>query len=525
MTLAPACGKQDRAPAKAPAEEPAPADGGQGNGLRLVVLVVIDQLPSWSFDQDVPYLEGGLARIIRTGIFWPGARYPYANTYTSPGHATLSTGAPPSVTRILGNHWYRRDTGAEVSSIDAELAVDGVADVLRTARGGKARSVALGLKDRGVLFAAGRSPDVAVWYDGAAMTTGGRFPATPPKWLVDWNAAHPVQSHLADEWTPLDAALLERMTGNPDDAPGEAGEDGLDATFPHPLKGLATAGDAVTLTPSGTDYMIDATLAAIAGEQLGEDGVADLLALTFSGHDYAGHAWGQRSWERTDLLLRLDRSLAGLLDALDTRVGAGKWALILTSDHGAAPMVEQQRGAAHRLGYDQLAGVADAAAARALGKPGPWAIETASGTIYTSAAFAKLPAADRARATDAMVAALRKVPGVAWADAITPLLARCGTDKASAEERAACLSIAPDLSGDLFVWPAPGSILGGDKYKFGTTHGSGNPTDTMVPIALLVPGLTPRRDPSPISPLRVAPTLSKLLGIPAPPAAKEPPLF
>jgi phosphoglycerol transferase MdoB-like AlkP superfamily enzyme len=83
----------------------------------------------------------------------------------------------------------------------------------------------------------------------------------------------------------------------------------------------------------------------------------------------------------------------------------------------------------------------------------------------------------------------------------------------------------PDLSGDIFVWPAPGSILGGDKYKFGTTHGSGNPSDTTVPLALLAPGLTLRRDPSPVSPLRVAPTLAKLLGIPAPPAAKEPPLF
>jgi predicted AlkP superfamily pyrophosphatase or phosphodiesterase len=318
------------------------------------------------------------------------------------------------------------------------------------------------------------------------------------------------------------------MTGNPDRAPGEGGADGLDDSFPHPLAGLATASEAVTLTPSGTEIMLAAARAAIAGERLGQDDVTDFLALTFSGHDYAGHAWGQLSWERTDLLLRLDRSLAGFLDHLDAELGAGKWALVFTSDHGAARMVEQQRAAgkpAHRLGYAQLARIADAAAQKALGKPGPWAIAFASSTLYTSAAFQKLPDPEQAKGLTAMVAALRKVPGVGWAERTDTLLARCSGGTASDAERAACLSIAPDRSGDIFAQPAPDSLIAGDKYVTGTSHGSGNPDDTTVPLAILAPGLAPRRDPSPVSPLRVAPTLGKLLGIPAPPAAKDPPLF
>jgi hypothetical protein len=347
--------------------------------------------------------------------------------------------------------------------------------------------------------------------------------------LVKLHDEHPVRARFDYAWTPLDAALLARITGEPDDAPGEGGAEGLGPTFPHPLAGLADPAEAIVVTPAGTEIMLETVQAALTAEQLGADDLPDLLALTFSGHDYAGHAWGQNSWERTDLLLRLDRSLAGLLDTLDHQVGAGRWALILAADHGAARTVEQQRAAgkpAYRLGYGQLVAAADAAAVKALGgKKGPWAVDFASNSVYFGPKLAALPAADATRARAAMVAGLRKVPGVAWAELTDEILARCDAADVTASEHAACLSIAPGLSGDIFVQPAPDSLIAADKYAAGTAHGSMNPDDTTIPLALLAPGLRPRRDPAHVSPLRVAPTLAKLLGIPAPSAAKEPPLY
>src|SRR5678815_1934052 len=38
------------------------------SGPRLLVLVIIDQLPSWSFDRSLPQLHGGLAKIARDSV-------------------------------------------------------------------------------------------------------------------------------------------------------------------------------------------------------------------------------------------------------------------------------------------------------------------------------------------------------------------------------------------------------------------------------------------------------------------------
>jgi len=515
--------------------------------LRLVVLIVIDQLPSWSFDRALPVLTGGLARITRDGVFWPRAHYPYGITYTATGHAALATGAPPAVTRLLGNSWYRRDGGRDRSAVDdpdapvlaiggapteplggvspVQLAVDGIADALRREHP-DAHSVAIGLKDRGAVFALGKHPDLAIWYEPAlaAMTTSRWYTDEPPAWLTGLAVDHPIRPRLDRDWRPGDPDLLARVTGNPDDAAGEGGANGLGRTFPHPLVGPEAA-EAMVETPLGTEVTMETVMAAIAGEHLGEDDVADLLAVTFSGHDYAGHLWGQESWERLDLLIGIDRALGEFLDGLDRTVGRGRWAVVLAADHGAAHLVEQTRArgeSAFRVRTSQVIGAADRAAAAALGKKGPWAVACTASTIYFAPGFAALPAADRDRALDAAVAAVAAVPGVGEAARSDRLAGGC--ERRHGAEAAACWSLVPDLSGEIYVQPAPGSVLAADWYTAGTSHGSDNPDDTDVPIAVLAPGLAPRRSTEMISPLRVAPTLARLLGVAPPPAAHEPPL-
>src|SRR5690606_26721496 len=106
------------------------------------------------------------------------------------------------------------------------------------------------------------------------------------------------------------------------DHPGEDGEYGLGGTFPYRASRSDRPAAALRSMPSGDDILIEAALAAVVAEELGADDVPDLLALSFSAHDYAGHNWGQESWERLDLFLRLDAALGRLMDELDRRVGA-----------------------------------------------------------------------------------------------------------------------------------------------------------------------------------------------------------
>ena len=513
---------------------------------RLVVLIVVDQLSTWAFERDRALYRGGFARLLRDGAYVRAGELPYANPFTAPGHATIATGAPPSVHGVVGNTWYRRDEGVERSAeydpgappfavgpshggalgpedtaSSRALRVEGVADVLGRATAGRARSAAISLKARSAVFVAGRRPDAVVWYEPAAggMTTSRAFAPQAPRWLVELARARPATRFFGRTWEPLDAALLARATGIADDAAGEGGVHGLGPVFPHALAASDNPARAVLHTPYADELVMEAALAAIEALGLGADAVPDLLAVSFSAHDYAGHLWGPESWEALDLKLRLDAALGGLFDALDARLGRGGWAAVLTSDHGVTPVVERSKVAgARRIRTDEIAKAVEAVLEPRIGK-GPWVAQIASGNVYLARAFASEPAGAREDALTAAADAIGRIPGVAAAARSDRLAGGCG-GRASLL-RALCLAVVPGESGELLVVPAAGSLI--SNYPSGSHHDAPFDDNRRVPILVLAPGLAPRTGEGSL--LQIAPTLAALLGVPAPPAATEPPLF
>ena len=74
-------------------------------------------------------------------------------------------------------------------------------------------------------------------------------------------------------------------------------------------------------TPGGNTFTVDMAKAAVTGEKLGQRGVTDFLAVSFSSTDYIGHAFGPNSIEVEDTYLRLDKDLAGFFTFLDSKIG------------------------------------------------------------------------------------------------------------------------------------------------------------------------------------------------------------
>src|SRR3712207_7142415 len=50
----------------------------------------------------------------------------------------------------------------------------------------------------------------------------------------------------------------------------------------------------------------------------------DVLCVSFSANDYVGHRFGPYSHEAMDITLRVDRSIAALLDFVNSKVGDRK---------------------------------------------------------------------------------------------------------------------------------------------------------------------------------------------------------
>ena len=507
------------APIRSPPPPPPPVPGTVAPGTpapRLVVLLVVDQLPAWAFTAKRGVLTGGFDRLLREGE-WHTGQLPSAATLTAPGHALLGSGEPTATSGILANTWWDRDAGAMVESVrdakgavtTAYLRVPGLGDAMAAAnaqRKAPGKAVAVSLKDRAALLPLGHA-GTAIWYDPKAIAWTSMVPVA---WLADYNRTHPVKAHLKDVWTPLDPARLATLTGVEDAQPGEIGDKGLGPTFPHDLGATKDPAQAIYAAPIGNDLVLDTASAAIDGEQLGADDVPDLLVISLSANDYIGHAWGHESWEAWDELMRLDIRLDAFLGELDAKIGPGRWSMIMTSDHGASHM---PRG---KLTYTQIKDAANKAAATELGD-GSWIADAHYPTVFlTKAALAQK---DRAKAVRKIVFALRSFPGLARVERTSDFAGHC--EQRTGEAFLLCLTIDPQRSGEVLYLPADGWTVGSTEEPHATAHGSLHAYDRLVPVIMLPPGRTPHAalahpSDTTIQMIRISTVLSRWLGI-APP--------
>jgi predicted AlkP superfamily pyrophosphatase or phosphodiesterase len=523
LALAAACSPPPARRAPAPAPAPAPGSAAAPAPApavppKLVVLLVIDQLPAWAFTQKRPHLAGGFDRLLREGE-WHTGEHPSATTITAPGHAVISTGEPPATSGILANEWYRRADDRVLSAVvdpdgavsAGRLRVPGIADAIAAAGTG-AKAVAVSLKARAAILSLGRA-GLPIWYDEKAVAWTS---TAPPAWLAELNRRAPIAAHLRHRWTAGDPHKLAALSGTTDDQPGETGTKGLGRTFPHELAAAKDPAAALLAVPLGNQLVLETGLAAIEGEGLGRDGAADLLALSLSAHDYIGHGWGQESWEAWDAMLHLDEQLGRFLDALDAKVGAGRWAMLVTSDHGASPMPERLGGG--RITYESIRDSANRAASTALG-PGEWIADAKYPSVYLSAAALARSPRDQQRAIAKIVSALRSFPGLARVERTADVAGRCETR--TGDVFLFCLALDPVESGEIFYMPARGWVTEERDDRLATGHGSIHDYDREVPLILVAPDRKPHAplaapSAAKIYMVRVAIILARWLGVAAP---------
>ncbi len=249
-------------------------------------------------------------------------------------------------------------------------------------------------------------------------------------------------------------------------------------------------------------------MAAVDELKMGQTAGTDYLAVSFSVLDTNGHPFGPRSHEVQDVLHRLDRTIGELLAHLDKQVGAERYVVVLTGDHGVAPIPEQSR----QLGLDGGRVDLKALAAKLEGllsaKFGP-------GTYISRVAYTDLYLApgvfDKLHQDDAtlreVVATLERVPGIARVLRRDQLADPPATNDPVV--RAARLSYHASRSGDLILVPKPYWLMS----TAATTHGTHHGYDQHVPVLFYGAGIRAGRYWDESSPADIAPTLAALCGI------------
>lgn len=522
---------------------------------KLAVVISIDQFRGDYLTKFRPYFgAGGFKRLLEGGTEFRDTHYRHSITETAAGHATILTGVHANVHGVTANAWTDRATWETVNSVEdkesplvginpAELGpaaagnpaktgrsprnlkAETVGDMLKARYGADTKVFAASNKDRSAILLGGRKGDDAYWDENGKMITSRYYREALPAWVEAFNAERRVHKTFGQAWDRIaDPKLYDQLQG-PDDAPGELDGSGYTRTFPKRVTGsnkdtlTASFYSAFDISPFSAEFLGAFVERAIKEEKLGRNRATDLLCVSFSQIDSAGHAFGPDSHELMDSILRLDRVLARLLETIDREVGLAHCLFVVTADHGITPLPERTQA---KLGPDAAGranvGDVDATVKKALDAAyGPLAAKE-SWFLRDNAGYHLRPAALAAKNVTAVAAAkvvrdaVATIPFVAEVYTREELLATDpnGSTLASMMRRSYRAESDRDVVFALKAFFIPSSRASG------TTHGSPNALDTHVGHLWYGPGIRPAIRGERVGVDDIAATLAGLLGVPVP---------
>lgn len=343
------------------------------NRPKLVVMLVIDQfradyltrfqsrfLPAKK-DQEI----GGFQYLMSQGAYFPYGQYDILQCMTGPGHASVLTGTYPYLGGIPLNAWFdqnkkkviycaedtdsplvgpaKSDPARGVSP--RNLVATTVGDELKNA-GYPSQVASVSLKDRAAIFMGGHQADIAIWFSPTTNQWISSKYYLPKQELPAW------VKKLNQETLPaIGKEYIWKASGS---GTGFSANDSMSLVdsknagpfggkqFPHVSQFGSKTGLAnplgLELTEIAAEYTIDAL-------NLGKGKATDLLAVSFSSHDYVGHAFGPNSREMEEMTVAEDRVISRLLNFLQKKVPGGLQNVVIafTADHGAPPSPEWGR--------------------------------------------------------------------------------------------------------------------------------------------------------------------------------------
>ena len=482
---------------------------------KILIGLVVDQM-RWDYliRFRSRYGTGGFRRLMDEGFSCDNTMIDYSPSVTACGHTAVYTGSVPALTGIMGNDWYDRNRHKKVyctedttgSMSPANLLTTTIGDEMNMANNFESRSVGIALKDRAAILPAGHTATAAFWFDDKTghFTSSSYYMSELPSWAQQFNAAPNMDKYLGHNWETL-FPLASYTQSTPDDEAYEIVANGERApVFPHK--------NSIRTSPSGADLTLDFARAVINGYGLGKGNATDLLAISLSSPDAAGHEYGPNSVEIEDTYLRLDRQLAAFFTWLDTRFGKGNYLLFLTADHGVAS--SPGYAIAHRMPGGALdlnrliALLNDSLATKFQVTKG---IESVTeGQLYLDRETFGQKGIALSAVEDYITHISASFPGIA---------------RLLPEDRLESISLPqvvknrlvngynPTRSGDMLVIPLPGWKAGSLK---GADHGLIYPYDIHIPLLFMGWNIRPGKTDRPVAMTDIAPTLATLLQIQMP---------
>lgn len=306
---------------------------------RLVVSLTIDQLRTDYMEYFAPlYGERGFKRLLREGKVYTYAEMPFAAPDRASAIATLQTGAVPSQHGIVAENWMDTKTLRPINCVDDaafmgnytdesssanSLLVTNVADELRIATRNRALVYSIAPFRDAAILSAGHAANGAFWINevtGKWCST--TYYADFPWWLSQYNDRHSVDNRIKElVWTPSYPVESYRYLPEWRET---AFRYKFDAERENKYRRLITS-------PYANDEVNQLVETLFSKSTIGQDPIPDLLALTYYAGNYNHLSATDGAMELQDTYVRLDQSIAQLIELIDQKIGLGNVLVCISS--------------------------------------------------------------------------------------------------------------------------------------------------------------------------------------------------
>lgn len=303
---------------------------------KLVIGITIDQLRGDYLELfQSSFSERGFKRLLNDGLVYQNITFDFPGVDDASAIATIYTGTTPFYHGIVGNKKYIASKQQEALAFSDDgyigyytqdklsplaLKTSTITDELKVASKGTSDVYSFAPQAPQALASAGRNANCAFWVDDYFGKWASSTYYKDFYWAVDQeNKANSTYASRAwgMRWIPLQNSYKAFPYTQ------SAG------TFYHDLGGDKNTYILFKQTPIVNENVVDIATKVLTKAELGRRICPDFLALTFYAGNYAGVA--DYSVEIQDTYARLDKEIEKLLDEVDKSVGLKNVLIFVTS--------------------------------------------------------------------------------------------------------------------------------------------------------------------------------------------------
>lgn len=296
---------------------------------KLVVTLTVDQLRTDYMEAfSSLYGERGFKRLMKEGRVFYQLEMPFKGADRASAIATIYAGCPPSMHGIIAENWLDAKTLRPVNCMDdpnfignytdessspSQLLVSTLADELKIGTQNRSLIYSIAPFRDAAILGAGHCGNGAFWLNEST----GKWCSTTyynefPWWLTQYNEREAPDFRIRDlEWVPLlPPASYTLLPGS------------YETSFKHrPNDDRINRFRRLATSPLINDEINRLAEVLLDKIEIGKDNVTDMVALTYYAGRYKSVDNSTLPAEIQDSYVRLDASLASLLDMLDRKIG------------------------------------------------------------------------------------------------------------------------------------------------------------------------------------------------------------